>query len=56
MDEFLHLKRWFAAIRARPAVDRAYRAAAEINTAAIVTPASRAFLFGQTSARAEEAK
>ncbi|MDR1934898.1 MAG: glutathione S-transferase N-terminal domain-containing protein [Candidatus Accumulibacter sp.] len=52
LDEFPHLKRWFEAIQARPAVDRAYRAAAGINTAPTVTPASRAFLFGQTASRA----
>jgi GST-like protein len=49
LDDFPHLKRWFAAIRARPAVVRAYQRAEEINTAPTVTEASRAILFGQTA-------
>src|SRR5258707_1215724 len=35
------------AIRARPAVERAYAKAAQINTAPTVTDASKAILFGQ---------
>lgn len=31
LDEFPNLKRWFEAIRARPAVQRAYAVAAEVN-------------------------
>ncbi len=47
LDAFPHVKRWFAAIRARPAVQRAYARAEEINTEQTVTPASSAILFGQ---------
>src|SRR3954447_11443229 len=32
LDDFPHLKRWFEAIRARPATIRAYQVAKEINT------------------------
>ena len=38
LDDFPHLKRWFEAIRARPATERAYEKAAEINTAPSVDP------------------
>src|SRR6266850_562611 len=31
LDDFLNLKRWFAAIKARPAVERAYAKAKEVN-------------------------
>ena len=51
LDDFPHLKRWFEAIQARPAVERAYRAAAEINTAPTVSDASRAILFGQSASK-----
>jgi len=47
LEEFLHLHRWFNAISARPAVERAYAKAAQINTAPTVTEASKAILFGQ---------
>ncbi len=47
LDDFPHLKRWFAAIRARPAVQRAYELAKTISTAPVVDDASRAILFGQ---------
>ncbi|MDR1709211.1 MAG: glutathione S-transferase N-terminal domain-containing protein [Candidatus Accumulibacter sp.] len=49
LDEFPDLKRWFNAIRARPAVIRAYDKAKEINTAPTVTEESRTLLFGQTA-------
>jgi GST-like protein len=51
LDDFLHLKRWFEAIRARPATRRAYVIAAEINTTPIAgDEESRKILFGQTAA------
>ncbi len=50
LDDFPHLKRWFDAIKARPATERAYARAAEINAQPTVTPASAALLFGQTAA------
>ena len=49
LDDFPHLKRWFELIAARPAVERAYRLAKEINTVPTVTDESKALLFGQTA-------
>ena len=51
LDDFPHLRRWFDAIRARPAVERAYALAATINTAPVVSEKSHALLFGQTAAQ-----
>ncbi|MGB6175093.1 MAG: glutathione S-transferase N-terminal domain-containing protein [Methylocella sp.] len=51
LDDFLHLKRWFEAIRPRPATRRAYAIAAGINTTPIAgDEESRKILFGQTAA------
>jgi len=51
LDDFAHLKRWFEAIKARPATQRAYARAAEINTQPTVSDEqARAVLFGQTAA------
>lgn len=50
LDDFPHLKRWFEAIRARPAVKRAYKRAREINERPVVSEESKAILFGQTAA------
>lgn len=51
LDDFLHLKRWFEAIKARPATQRAYAIAAGINTAPILSDEeSRKILFSQTAA------
>jgi GST-like protein len=49
LDDFPHLKRWFQAIAARPAVQRAYALAKEINTAPTVTKEAHGILFGQTA-------
>jgi GST-like protein len=49
LDEFPNLRRWFEAIRARPATVRAYAIADEVNKSATVTEDSRAVLFGQTA-------
>ena len=52
LEAFPHLKRWFEAIQARPAVQRAYAKAKEINPnlGGIRTAEERAILFGQTAA------
>lgn len=47
LDDFPHLKRWFETIRERPATQRAYALAKEINPAPVVTEESRRVLFGQ---------
>lgn len=49
LDDFPHLKRWFDAIKARPATLRAYERGAAINTNPTVDDESRKILFGQTS-------
>ena len=50
IDEFPHLKRWKDAIKSRPATQRAYAKAKEINpsSAGIQTDAEKKILFGQT--------
>jgi len=57
LEDFPHLKRWFEAIRARPAVERAYAKAKEINPnlGGIRTAEERAILFGQTAASVKAA-
>jgi len=50
LDDFPHLKRWFETIQARPAVQRAYQLAQEINEQPVVSDASRSILFDQTAA------
>ncbi|MCM2307874.1 MAG: glutathione S-transferase N-terminal domain-containing protein [Sulfuritalea sp.] len=47
LDDFPELKRWFAAIRERPATQRAYALAKEINPAPVVTAEAKRVLFGQ---------
>lgn len=48
MDPFLHLKRWHAAMHARPAVERAYAIGKRINAAPTVhDEQSRRILFEQ---------
>jgi GST-like protein len=49
LEDFPNLKRWFEAIRERPATVRAYDRAKAINTQPTVTEESRRFLFGQTA-------
>jgi GST-like protein len=50
LEDFPHLKRWFEAIRARPAVERAYALGKTINTQPTVSETSRNILFGQVAA------
>ena len=45
--DFPNLKRWFAAIRERPATQRAYALAKEINPAPVVNEDAKRILFGQ---------
>lgn len=50
LNDFPHLKRWFDAIAARPAVQRAYALADKVNTTPSVSDdESRRILFGQTA-------
>jgi len=49
LEDFPHLQAWFERMAARPAVQRAYAKAQEINPNPTVTPESRAILFGQTA-------
>ena len=50
VEDFPHLKRWFEAIRERPAVQRAYARAKEINSAPTMSEEAKKVLFGQTAA------
>ena len=54
IDDFPHLKRWFEAIRARPATIRAYERANEVNTQPTVSEESKKFLFGQTASNLKQ--
>ncbi len=47
LDSFPHLKRWFEAIRDRPATRRAYEKGGAISSTPTVNDASRQILFGQ---------
>ena len=50
LDDFPHLKRWFEAIRERPAVKRAYAVADQFKTPPTMTEDAKKVLFGQTAA------
>ncbi len=52
LEDFPHLKRWFEAIRARPATERAYALSKQVNPNAttIRTEEEKKILFGQTAA------
>lgn len=47
LADFPHLRRWFEAIRARPATQRAYALVEKINPAPVITEAEKKILFGQ---------
>ncbi len=49
LDDFPHLKRWFNAIQARPAVERAYAKGKAVNTQPVVDEEARKYLFGQNA-------
>ena len=50
LEDFPHLARWFAQVAARPATQRAYARAAEINIQPTVSDDAKSVLFGQTAA------
>jgi GSH-dependent disulfide-bond oxidoreductase len=49
LADFPHLKRWFETMAARPAVQRAYAVAQQVNATPTVTKDSQSVLFGQTA-------
>ena len=49
LDSFPHLKRWFEAIRARPATVAAYAKAEAVNTQPTMSEDAKKLLFGQTA-------
>jgi GST-like protein len=49
LDDFAHLKRWFEAIKGRPATVRAYERGAAVSSNPTVDEESRKILFGQTA-------
>jgi GST-like protein len=56
LNDFPNLHRWFESIRARPATQRAYELAAQINSAPSVhDEASRKILFGQDASTVKQA-
>jgi GST-like protein len=50
LDDFPHLRRWFDAIRARPATQRAYARGEPYMSRPAVTEEGKKLLFGQTAA------
>ena len=50
LNDFPNLKRWFEAIRARPAVERAYDKGKAVSSQPVVDDEARKFLFGQSAA------
>ncbi len=49
LEDFPNLQAWFARMAARPAVQRAYAKAKDVNATPTVSPESKAILFGQTA-------
>ena len=47
LNDFPQLKRWFEAVRERPATQRAYARAGEVNTATTMSEEAKRVLFGQ---------
>jgi len=56
LDDFLHLKRWFEAIKTRPATIRAYEGARDVYAPSDqpLSDDARRILFGQTAAGASQ--
>jgi GST-like protein len=55
IDDFPNLRRWLDTMRARPAVDRAYKAGAAISAPTTMTDEAKKVLFGQTAATIQQA-
>jgi GST-like protein len=49
LDDFPHLKRWFDAIRARPATVLAYEKGAAISAKPVMDEEAKKIMFGQTA-------
>ena len=49
LDDFPHLKRWFEAIKARPATVRAYEKGQSLNPNPVITAEAKRILFGQSA-------
>jgi GST-like protein len=56
LEDFPYLKRWFEAVAARPAVQRANARAHEVNDQPVVSEAAKGILFGQTAAASKESQ
>ena len=50
LEDFPNLKRWFEAIKARPATERAYARAKEFQAVPANNPDAAKILFGQSAA------
>ncbi len=55
LDDFPNLRRWFQAIRHRPATERAYAKAEAFTDQNVMTDEARKLLFGQTAASVAKA-
>ena len=49
LADYPNVQRWFAQIKARPATERAYARAQEVNTETTMSEAAKKILFGQTA-------
>jgi GST-like protein len=49
LADFPHLKRWFEAIKSRPATVRAYERGAEVSSGTTMSDEAKKILFGQTA-------
>ncbi|KTC98228.1 glutathione S-transferase N-terminal domain-containing protein [Legionella erythra] len=54
LDEFPHLKQWFLGIKARPASQRAYNKANDLNIEPILTEEAKRILYGQSAKTLKE--
>jgi GST-like protein len=50
LEDFPHLRRWFEAVKARPATVRAYEKGRALNTQPTVSEEAKKLLFGQSAA------